>query len=143
MDTYKEAKRRVDAQAMVNSGMRVLLEKKDNDWVAKECTLAFGAVGPRAALRMKKTEEFLLGKPWSLDTLLSATNVLKAELQACVVRSRGAAEYRVTVACSLLCRFFAFVAAQENIPDLKKQLNSALPDRTHHLHSGQQDYEEP
>eukprot|EP01105_Mastigella_eilhardi_P006354 TRINITY_DN17960_c0_g1_i1.p1 TRINITY_DN17960_c0_g1~~TRINITY_DN17960_c0_g1_i1.p1 ORF type:complete len:1327 (-),score=359.53 TRINITY_DN17960_c0_g1_i1:111-4091(-) len=143
--SHKVSKRRVDAQAMVNAGLRAALEERDGGLFVKDCTLAFGAVGPRAAYRVCKTEEFLKGKPVDLDTLKGATKVMREELEQVVVKSRGNTTYRLSVACSLLCRFFAYIANREKavLGALNKELCSAVEPEEHHVHKGLQDYEDP
>ncbi|KAH3756251.1 xanthine dehydrogenase/oxidase [Pelomyxa schiedti] len=143
VETFKESKRRVDAQAMVNGGFRARLQQREGKWCVEKCVLAVGALGSRAGLRMKSTESFLEGKEISLETLSSTSAVMQEELKASVVHSRGAAAYRVSVACSMLCRFFASIAAKKGITDVAERLHSALPDYSHPVHTGTQDYADP
>eukprot|EP00727_Mastigamoeba_balamuthi_P009965 m51a1_g5591 xanthine dehydrogenase/oxidase, putative (1321) ;mRNA; f:649854-654584 len=138
-ETFKESKRRVDAQSAVNAGMRVLLNA---DNTVAEMTIAIGALGPRAAYRCKKTEAAIAGKPWTEEMIMHATAILKEELSSVVVKARGAASYRVTVGCSLLYKFFAAVCHRSGVSACKS-LCSAVPETRHVLHTSHQKYEDP
>jgi xanthine dehydrogenase small subunit len=66
--------------------------------------LAYGGVGP-VVLRLKKTEEFLSGKPISKDTFAEAGEIAKHEV-APISDVRGSKEYRLQLAENILTKFY-------------------------------------
>ena len=52
---FKQARRREDDIAIVNTGMRALLEKETNSgsWRIKDCSFSFGGMAPTTVMAMK------------------------------------------------------------------------------------------
>ena len=52
---FKQARRREDDIAIVNTGMRVLLEKQGNvsSWKIKDCSFSFGGMAPTTVMALK------------------------------------------------------------------------------------------
>lgn len=52
---FKQARRREDDIAIVNTGMRVLLEKDLNagSWQIKDCSFSFGGMAPTTVMALK------------------------------------------------------------------------------------------
>jgi xanthine dehydrogenase small subunit len=66
--------------------------------------LAYGGVGP-VVMRLRKTEEFLAGKPVSRDTFAEAGEVAREEI-APISDVRGSKEFRLQLAENILTRFY-------------------------------------
>lgn len=58
---YKQARRRDDDIAIVNAGMRVVLEDCPDGRLIKECCLSFGGMAATTVVA-EKTQQHLLGK---------------------------------------------------------------------------------
>lgn len=141
MQTYKEAKRRLDSQAVVNAGFRVALNGATH--AVESAVLSVGAISRRAGQRLPKTEAFLAGKEWCEATVIEAMRVMRAECEELVVKSRGLTEYKLRVAPSLLYRFHVYVCKGANIPLPQKAINTDVDEHEHATHHGQQDYNAP
>ncbi|KMS94882.1 hypothetical protein BVRB_014400 isoform A [Beta vulgaris subsp. vulgaris] len=76
---FKQAHRRDDDIALVNAGMRVHLEKKDEEWLVSDASIVYGAVAAVSFLA-SKTKEFLIGKSWNKDLLGEALKVLEEDI---------------------------------------------------------------
>ena len=52
---FKQARRREDDIAIVNTGMRVVLEKSTNSspWKIQDCSFSFGGMAPTTVMAMK------------------------------------------------------------------------------------------
>lgn len=70
-----------------------------------EARLAYGAVGP-TVLRLPETETYLVGKPFSAETMQSAGEVAIDEITP-ITDVRGAADYRYQLAKNVLLKFHA------------------------------------
>jgi len=66
--------------------------------------IAYGGVGP-VVLRLKKTEEFLTGRPLALETFTAAGEIAREEI-APITDVRGSRELRLQLAENILCRFY-------------------------------------
>ncbi|MDQ3280706.1 MAG: FAD binding domain-containing protein [Acidobacteriota bacterium] len=75
-----------------------------NDGRIESMRVVYGGVGP-VVLRLKKTEEFLAGRPFANETFLQAGEVARAEI-APISDVRGTADFRLQLANNILCRFF-------------------------------------
>jgi len=73
--------------------------------------LAYGGVGP-VVLRLRKTEEFLAGKPVSKETFAEAGEIARGEI-APISDVRGAREYRLALAENILTKFYYETCAPE------------------------------
>ncbi|CAG8765140.1 470_t:CDS:1, partial [Acaulospora colombiana] len=63
---YKQAKRRDDDIAIVNSGLSVTL---DDEKTVREASFSFGGMSG-VSVRAPKSEEFILGKSWGEEAVL-------------------------------------------------------------------------
>jgi xanthine dehydrogenase small subunit len=66
--------------------------------------IAYGGVGP-VVLRLAKTEEFLAGKPVSLETFVEAGEIARNEI-APISDVRGSREFRLQLAENVLQKFY-------------------------------------
>jgi xanthine dehydrogenase small subunit len=66
--------------------------------------VAYGGVGP-TVLRLRKTEEFLAGRPLSVETFAAAGEVARGEV-APITDVRGAREYRLQLAENVMQKFY-------------------------------------
>ena len=66
---FKQARRREDDIAIVNTGMKALLEKETNSglWKIKDCSFSFGGMAPTTVMAMK-TIKGLTGRYAALET---------------------------------------------------------------------------
>jgi xanthine dehydrogenase small subunit len=67
-------------------------------------TVAYGGVGP-TVIRLRGTESFLVGRPFSADTFRLAGDRAVAEIEP-LSDVRGSADYRLQLARNVLLRFF-------------------------------------
>ena len=107
--SFKVSKRREMAISTVGASFRVDL---DANQVIVDARLAFAAVAPTPR-RAKQTEQFLVGKPWTRDTILAAAATLSGEFQP-IDDVRGSADYRRAVVTDLLMAFFE---GRAEVPD--------------------------
>ncbi len=70
--------------------------------------IAYGGVAP-VVLRLPRTEAFLTGKPFSLDTLEDAGTIAKEEITP-ISDVRGSKEFRLQLAENVLKKFYYDVA---------------------------------
>ena len=61
VDSFKQSRRRDLDTAIVNAGLRVLLEPGSPHWTVKDCTLSYGCMSDTTRLA-EKTQKALLGK---------------------------------------------------------------------------------
>ena len=101
MDSFKVSKRR-ELDISITAGVFVIDTDAAN--VVVHARLAYGGVAATPA-RAKKTEAFLLGKPWTEETMRAAQDVLAAEF-APIDDHRSGAAYRRDLVTSLLEKFF-------------------------------------
>ncbi|MFM1748812.1 MAG: hypothetical protein RLZZ188_2478 [Verrucomicrobiota bacterium] len=80
-----------------------LLLRRAGDRIAT-ARLACGGVGP-TVVRLRRTEEFLAGRPFTEDSFRQAGDVAAAEIQP-ITDVRGSAEYRRQLARGVLLKFF-------------------------------------
>lgn len=102
---FKQARRREDDISIVTSGMRIALVPSKESYVIKSCSLAYGGMAPKTVMATA-TEEYLKGKVFSLDTFHEARKVLLNEFQLPDQVPGGQAQYRMTLACSFLHKFY-------------------------------------
>jgi xanthine dehydrogenase molybdopterin binding subunit/xanthine dehydrogenase small subunit len=101
METYKVSKRR-ELDISITAAAFVI--DTDGAGHVTHARLAFGGVAPTPA-RARKTEDFLLHKPWNEETLAGALEVLKTEF-APIDDHRSGAAYRRALIASLFEKFF-------------------------------------
>ncbi|PKO28907.1 MAG: xanthine dehydrogenase small subunit [Betaproteobacteria bacterium HGW-Betaproteobacteria-9] len=100
MRVYKISKRFDDDISAVCLAIQMTL----NDGVVQQVSIGAGGVAATPA-RARQTEAALRGQPWSADTVMAATAVLRAEFQP-ISDMRASATYRQTVLGNLLQRFW-------------------------------------
>lgn len=59
--SYKQARRREDDIAIVNAGMRVVLQPAEPHWIVQECCLSYGGMS-YITVMAKKTQQALVGR---------------------------------------------------------------------------------
>jgi len=106
---FKQAHRRDDDIALVNAGMRVFLEQKDDAWSVVDASLVYGGVAP-VSLSAVKTEAFLKGKPWTLQTLQGALQVLQHDIIITENAPGGMVEFRRSLTTSFFFKFFLWIS---------------------------------
>lgn len=107
---FKVSRRRHFDLAIVNAGMFV----RHAAGRVIEARIAFGGIGPRS-MRLTRTEDFLSGRPFALETFSEAGRVLRNEIEP-ISDVRGSAEYRSMLAENLLLKFFHEVADSATPP---------------------------
>lgn len=75
----------------------------DNDKISA-CAIAYGGVGP-VVLRLPKTEAFVLGQPFSLDTFRAAGLIARGEITP-ISDVRGTKDYRYQLAENIMTKFY-------------------------------------
>ncbi len=70
----------------------------------EEAAIAFGAVGP-TVLRARATEAFLIGQPFSVDTMRAAGDLAVQEITP-LSDVRGTADYRRQLTRNILLKFY-------------------------------------
>ncbi|KAH6812963.1 xanthine dehydrogenase 1, partial [Perilla frutescens var. frutescens] len=76
---FKQAHRRDDDIAIVNAGMRVCLEEKDQKWIVSGASIVYGGVAPYS-ISANETKNFLIGKHWNKELLHGALEVLEKDI---------------------------------------------------------------
>jgi xanthine dehydrogenase small subunit len=97
---YKVSRRRDLDISTFTAAIRMRLE---GDTIA-DAAIAYGAVGP-TVLRMRQTEQFLRGRPFSEETMHAAGDVAVDEITP-ISDVRGSADYRYQLARNVLLKFF-------------------------------------
>lgn len=97
---YKVSRRR---DLDISSFTAAIRMKVDGDAIAN-ASLALGAVGP-VVLRLRKTESFLVGKPFNLETMQQAGDIAVSEITP-ISDVRGGADFRFQLAKNVLLKFF-------------------------------------
>eukprot|EP00742_Colponemidia_sp_Colp-10_P005067 GILJ01005413.1.p1 GENE.GILJ01005413.1~~GILJ01005413.1.p1 ORF type:complete len:1351 (+),score=226.28 GILJ01005413.1:45-4097(+) len=110
---YKQARRREDDIAIVNAGCRVKLEANETNtaWIISDIMLGFGGMAPISVYAMK-TEQYFIGKEWSAQTLEGAYSILASDLPLASTAPGGMIEFRRSLTCAFLFKFFLSVSLQ-------------------------------
>eukprot|EP00804_Cyclotella_cryptica_P017080 CCRYP_003325-RB/>CCRYP_003325-RB protein AED:0.06 eAED:0.06 QI:85/1/1/1/0.87/0.77/9/930/1539 len=116
---FKQARRREDDISIVTSGMRMRLSPSEHSWVIADVAIAFGGMAPKTVLA-NKTMAAMLGKAFEESTFAEARAVLQHEFRMPDDVPGGQAEYRLTLACSFLYKFYLHCAAE-----LKKDVEAS------------------
>eukprot|EP01018_Ginkgo_biloba_P032807 Gb_23462 [translate_table: standard] len=106
---FKQAHRRDDDIALVNAGMQVFLEEKDETWAVVEASLVYGGIAP-VPFSAVKTAAFLKGKPWTHQTLQDALQTLQEEIIIAENAPGGMVEFRQSLTRSFLFKFFLWTS---------------------------------
>jgi xanthine dehydrogenase/oxidase len=141
---YKQAKRREDDIAIVNAGMRLLLQKNDDQYIISEVSLNFGGMNKYSVAALR-TEDFLLNKPLSSTVFNQAIELLKQDMKLPQNVPGGMAEFRQALCLSFLFKFYLHVQNQvQQVQPQEEQDQSALLDllRTREYPYGTQKYRE-
>jgi xanthine dehydrogenase molybdopterin binding subunit/xanthine dehydrogenase small subunit len=118
---FKVSKRREMDISTVAACFTVDLDRQN---VVRHARLAYGGVAAMPA-RARKTEQALLGKPWTTETIREALPILRAEFTP-ISDVRGSADYRSGLVTSLLEKFFHSVGDEVTSLHLKKESQSLL-----------------
>lgn len=103
MRAFKQAKRKDDDIAIVNSALRV---KLSDDNVVENCNLVFGGMAP-TTINAKNVVEFLVGKNFAdLNTLEGVMGALEKDFDLRFGVPGGMATYRKSLAMSFFYKFF-------------------------------------
>ncbi|KAK4419557.1 Xanthine dehydrogenase 1 [Sesamum alatum] len=142
---FKQAHRRDDDIAIVNAGMRVCLEEKDQKWVVSDASIVYGGVAPYS-VSANETKKFLIGKHWNKEMLQGALKVLEKDIVLKEDAPGGMVEFRKSLILSFFFKFFLWVCHQmdgvasfdETVPASHL---SAIKSFQHPSVIGSQDYE--
>ncbi|KNC81268.1 hypothetical protein SARC_06399 [Sphaeroforma arctica JP610] len=124
VESYKQARRKDDDIAIVNSALRVrLTDSGTNDagkpiYTVAECSMCFGGVGP-ISVQAKETAQWLVGQVWGREGLLEdACGRLTQEIYLPAHTPGGMAEYRMSLVTSFFFKFFISISGkiQHDIP---------------------------
>ncbi|KAL0419584.1 UNVERIFIED_CONTAM: Xanthine dehydrogenase 1 [Sesamum radiatum] len=108
---FKQAHRRDDDIAIVNAGMRVYLEEKDQKWVVSDASIVYGGVAPYS-VSANETRKFLMGKHWNKEMLQVALKVLEKDIVLKEDAPGGMVEFRKSLILSFFFKFFLWVCHQ-------------------------------
>jgi len=115
---FKQARRREDDISIVTSGMRIKLvpsEEKTggegNCWIIESVSIAFGGMAPKTVMA-NDTMQSMLGKPFDEATFAHARGVMMKEFAMPDDVPGGQSQYRLTLACSFLHRFYLYCVAE-------------------------------
>ena len=73
--------------------------------IVREARIAYGGVGPNI-IRLRRTEEFFVGKAITPETIRDAGNIARKEI-APISDVRGSAAFRAQLAENILRKFYA------------------------------------
>ncbi|CAN6470060.1 unnamed protein product [Victoria cruziana] len=107
---FKQAHRRDDDIALVNAGMRILLEKNSMGVKILDASIVYGGIAPVPHLAAK-TEFFLKGKDWGSDLLDGALETLKEELTLADDAPGGMVEFRKSLTLSFFFKLYLWITA--------------------------------
>lgn len=130
---FKQARRREDDISIVTACLRVRLAPAppslpgSSGWVVEEAGFGFGGMAP-TTVAAPKTEAFLIGKPWTQETILLAGNILREDLPLPATVPGGQPEYRRTLPPSFLLKFFIKATLElETYLALSMPFSASLP----------------
>lgn len=104
---YKQARRRDDDIAIVNSAIYVTFKPKT--FIVEDVNLAFGGMAP-ITITVPKTRKFLIGKPWTTDTLEESYKYLIEDLPLSPSAPGGMIQYRKALPLSFFFRAFLTIS---------------------------------
>lgn len=117
---YKQARRRDDDIAIVNSAINVTFE--DNSLIIKNINLAFGGMAP-TTVSAEKTKQSLIGLPWNQETLELAYEYLMEDLPLAPSAPGGMIQYRRSLTLSFFFKAFLAISQKLNVHFPDMQLN--------------------
>ncbi|XP_066155943.1 xanthine dehydrogenase isoform X1 [Euwallacea fornicatus] len=119
-EAYKQARRREDDIAVVNMAVNVsFLPKSD---VIKGISFGFGGMSFKT-VNAPKTEQFLIGKPWSKETVEKAHMHLLEDLPLDPSAPGGMIEYRKSLTLSLFTKAFLLISEKLRQNFIKVELS--------------------
>ncbi|CAL8080403.1 unnamed protein product [Orchesella dallaii] len=139
--SVKQARRREDDIAIVNSCMRVVVNPQSLE--IEDASLVFGGMASTIKIA-KKTSQFLLKKKWSEKTFDIAANELYDEMKLEPSAPGGMVAYRQVLTQSFLTKFFLTASSwmsQKNILSCQQNDKSATSPITQGDTSGVQLYQ--
>lgn len=142
VQTYRVARRMQMAHPIVNAGFRFLLNEKGE--AIKAATIVYGGLASLNR-RFFQTEHFLLGKPLNQETLKTALQVLKKEVEALTIpmEEEGiSTEYRRQLAENFFYKFFLHLVLATHPNLVSPEIASAANHDVRPLSSGKQEYSE-
>lgn len=98
--TYKITKRHDCDIAAINAAFSIKLK----DGTVQQARICYGGMAP-CAKRANYCERALVGQPWTLDTIDTASHALEKDLEP-ASDARASSVYRMTVAKNLLKRYY-------------------------------------
>jgi len=117
---FKQARRREDDISIVTSGMKIKLKPDETGWIIEDISIALGGMAPKTVMATK-TMATLAGKKLEEETFAAARTVMQDEFRMPENVPGGQAEYRLTLACSFLYKFYLFC-----VTELKKEVESSI-----------------
>ncbi|XP_074291115.1 xanthine dehydrogenase 1-like isoform X2 [Silene latifolia] len=111
---FKQAHRRDDDIALVNAGMRVHLEKKDEEWLVADASIVYGGVAA-VTFSASKTKDFIIGKSWNKELLDSALKVLEEDVVIKEDAPGGMVEFRRSLTLSFFFKFFLWACEKMDV----------------------------
>ncbi|KAJ3287637.1 hypothetical protein HK104_008503 [Borealophlyctis nickersoniae] len=140
---YKQSKRKDDDIAIVNAALRVLIQEEGGKavWVTKEARFAYGGMGP-TTLVAKSASQYVVGKPWTQETVDEASKLLVQDLPLTLSSPGGQIQYRRLLSLSFLHKFHLYLTHALSIAPVSPREISALSDPPRPLSHGTQEYVE-
>ena len=136
MRAYKQAKRKDDDIAIVNSALRVRL---DNSNVVKDCSLIYGGMAP-ITTAAKKAMGYLKGKKFTDPTTLEGVvNSLEQDFDLRFGVPGGMATYRKSLALGFFYKFYHEILAELNTEDTEIDFE-ALKEIEREISKGRKDH---
>lgn len=124
---FKVSKRREMDISIASAGLMVRLAE---DGTVADARFAFGGVAATPFFA-RETSRFVIGQPWTLETIRAAKGVLAGEITP-LTDGRGSAEFRRGVSCELLEKFFHEPVASEEVVDLADLAPAPATDASRH-----------
>ena len=115
---FKQARRREDDISIVTSGMRIVVSAGKTSWIVEDIVIAYGGMAPKTVLA-HATMKAIIGKPLEEDTFVQARLELQKEFRMPDDVPGGQSQYRLTLACSFLYKFFLYCVGELQ-KDVKK-----------------------
>ncbi|KAJ1916407.1 hypothetical protein H4219_003809 [Mycoemilia scoparia] len=137
---YKMAKRQDDDIAIVNAGMRILVNPETG--IVDEANLAYGGMGP-TTVQAKKTIEAMVGKKWgSRDIYEEVLQVCRDEMKLDYAVPGGMAAYRTSLATSFLFKFWVTSSQRLGIETSESAFTEEIKDIEPTLCTNNQGYDD-
>ncbi|NP_001075459.1 aldehyde oxidase 1 [Oryctolagus cuniculus] len=128
---FRQAQRKQNALAIVNSGMRVFFG--EGDGIIRELAISYGGVGP-TIICAKNSCQKLIGRSWNEEMLDTACRLILDEVSLPGSAPGGKVEFKRTLIISFLFKFYLEVSqilkrmAPGLSPHLADKYESALQD---------------